>query len=298
MSFNVEVKDLFLSYHDLAALKYISFRLEDKKIYGLIGRNGAGKTSLLSLLASLREPTKGSITIGGVPPMENAEIMQSVAFIHQSDYRDETSTVKTILELVAQYRPHYDAEYAEYLVQRFNLPANKDVNKLSKGMQSVLDVIIGLAGRAPITIFDEAYLGMDAPTRMIFYQEILDDQAKFPRLFIISTHLVSEMDYLFDEVLILHHGRIVLKEEYEALLSRGLTITGSATEVGEFVQDLNVIGEQQLGKTKAVMVFANNNAENNEELKEKAQRKGFEVNQISLQDLFIHLTDDREENLC
>jgi ABC-2 type transport system ATP-binding protein len=296
MNFNVEVKDLFLSYKEFAALKYISFRLEDKKIYGLIGRNGAGKTSLLSLLASLREPTKGSITIAGVPPMENPEIMQNVAFIHQSDYRDETSTVKGMLELVSRYRPHYDAEYARYLVQRFQLPTDKAINKLSQGMQSVLDVIIGLAGRASITIFDEAYLGMDAPTRMIFYQEILDDQAKFPRMFIISTHLVSEMDYLFDEVLILHQGRLVLKEEYEALLSRGLTITGSAAEVEEFVQDMHVIGEQQLGKTKAVMVFADNNAENNEEPKKKAQMSGFEVSQISLQDLFIHLTDEREEN--
>lgn len=296
MNFNVEVKDLFLSYKDFVALKYLSFRLEDKKIYGLIGRNGAGKTSLLSLLASLREPTKGSITIAGVPPIENPEIMQNVAFIHQADYRDETSTAKKLLELVAQYRPNYDATYAEYLVQRFNLPVDRAVNKLSQEMQAVLDVIIGLASRAPLTIFDEVYLGMDASARMIFYQEILDDQAKFPRLFIISTHLVPEMDNLFDEVLILHQGRLILKEESKALISRGLTITGPVTEVDEFVQDRNVIGEKHLGKTKVVMVFADNNTENNEELKKEAQRKGFEASQISLQDLFIQLTDEREEN--
>jgi len=295
MNFNVKVKDLFLSYKDIAALKYISFSLEEKKIYGLIGRNGAGKTSLLSLLASLREPTKGSITINGERPLENAEIMQNVAFIHQADYRDETSTVEAMLELVSRYRPHYDANYAEYLVQRFKLPTDKAINKLSKGMQSVLDVIIGLASRAPLTIFDEAYLGMDAPTRIIFYQELLDDQAKFPRIFIISTHLVSEMDYLFEEILILHQGRLILQEEYEALISRGVTITGSVKAVAEFVQDRNIIGEQQLGGTKAVTIFTDNEAEENEELKKEALMKGFEVSQMSLQDLFVYLTDEREE---
>lgn len=296
-NYQVKVRDLFLKYKDFVALKCVSFSLEEAKIYGLIGRNGAGKTSLLSLLASLREPTKGSIMINGVSPMENAEIMQNVAFIHQTDYRDENSTVQAMLEFVSRYRPNYDMEYAQSLVERFKLPAGKDVNKLSQGMQSVLDAIIGLASRAPITIFDEAYLGMDAPSRMIFYQEILDEQARFPRIFILSTHLVSEMDYLFDEVLILHQGRLILKDEYEVLVSRGITLTGSAQEVEEFVQDKNIINVQQLGNTKAVTIFTDNYIGENEELQKEAKSRGFEVSQMPLQDLFVHLTKEREENL-
>lgn len=290
MKFDVEVKDLSLKYKKFEALKNISFTLEDGKIYGLIGRNGAGKTSLLSLLASLREATEGTIKIAGENPFENAKIMQNVTFVHETNYSEEGSKALHYLTLATQFYPNFDPEYANYLIKRFKLPTNKPVNKLSKGMQSVLDVIIGLASRAPITIFDEAYLGMDAPTRKIFYQEVLEDQEKYPRIIILSTHLVSEMDFLFDEVLILHKGSLLVKEDYETLVSRGATITGSASEIDAFVAGKRVIGSQQLGNTKAVTIYE----KNMDEIEEEARRNGLSVGPISLQDLFIYLTDDEE----
>lgn len=81
------------------------------------------------------------------------------------------------------------------------------MSELSKGMRSALQVVLGLASRAPITIFDEVYTGMDAPTRKKFYNEVLNEQAEHPRMFILSTHLVSEMDYLFDEIVMIHQGK-------------------------------------------------------------------------------------------
>jgi ABC-2 type transport system ATP-binding protein len=291
MAFDVEVNHLFLKYKKFEALKDISFLLEESKIYGLIGRNGAGKTSLLSVLASLREATGGDIKIAGEYPFENPKIMQNVAFVHETDYKEESNKAKRLIGLVGHYRPNFDTEYANYLIKRFKLPVEKPVNKMSKGMQSVLDVIIGLASRAPITIFDEAYLGMDAPTRVLFYQELLEEQAKHPRIMILSTHLVSEMDYLFDEVLILHNGSLLLHEEYETLVSKGVTITGAAQVVDDFVKGKKIIGEQRLGNTKAVMLFE----EPEEESERLARQRGLEIGPISLQDLFIHLTKDDED---
>lgn len=290
MKFDIEINNLSLKYKKFEALKNISFTLEDGKIYGLIGRNGAGKTSLLSLIASLREATEGSIKIAGENAFENAKIMQNVAFVHETNYSEEGYKVLKFLALATQFYPNFDQKYADYLIKRFKLPTNKPVSKLSKGMQSVLDVIIGLASRAPITIFDEAYLGMDAPTRKIFYQELLEDQEKYPRIIILSTHLVSEMDFLFDEVLILHKGSLLVKEDYETLVSRGATITGSASDVDAFVDGKRVIGTQQLGDTKAVTIYE----ENMDEIEKEARRNGLFVGPISLQDLFIYLTDDEE----
>ncbi|HBN82904.1 MAG TPA: ABC transporter, partial [Clostridiales bacterium] len=192
MNFDVVVNNLTLKYQDFEALANLSFTIETGKIYGLIGRNGAGKTSLLSLLASFREPSSGTIKIAGESPFENPDIMQNVAFIFEKDYKEETEKVKGMLELVERYRPNYDPEYAMHLIKRFKLPLDKQVKQLSKGMQSAMNVTMGLASRTPITIFDEAYLGMDAPTREIFYQELLEDQSNHPRTFILSTHLVSE----------------------------------------------------------------------------------------------------------
>lgn len=287
----VEVNNLSLKYKKFEALKNISFNLDNGKIYGLLGRNGAGKTSLLSILSSFRKVSEGNIKILGEEPYENAEIMKNIAFHYEANYKEDTTKVKTMLKYVKMYRPNYDEKYAQHLVELFKLPLNKPVNKLSKGMQSALEVTMGLASRSPITIFDETYLGMDAPTRVKFYEELLRDQSNHPRIFILSTHLVSEMDYLFDEILMLHNGRLLLHEEYETLTSKGINITGQTAVIDSFIKGKKILNEQQLGNTKTVMLFE----ERTEAFDREAISKGIMVNPVSLQDLFIHMTEEVEK---
>ena len=292
MNFKVEFNNVSLKYKGFEALKKISFQLESGKIYGLLGRNGAGKTSLLSLLSSFRPTTEGSIRIGGEPPFENPNIMPHVALIYEKDYKEERNKVSTFIQDAAKFRPYFDRDYADRLIEKFKLPLNKEVRQLSRGMKSAMNVTIGLASRAPITIFDEAYLGMDAPTRETFYKELLEDHAKYPRTIILSTHLVSEMDYLFEEVLILDQGELLLHENHETLISKGLTITGDANIVDDFTRGMKVLNEQQLGNTKSVIVFG----DLKEDLRYEAEQKGLETGACTLQDLFIHLTNKEDEN--
>lgn len=288
MNLDVQLDQVSVTYGSVEAVRDISLRLPAGKIYGLLGRNGAGKTSLLSILASFREPSSGSVTIGGEQPFENAKIMREVSFIYDVDYKEETDKVKAAIESVARYRPHFDTAYALELARKFNLPLDKQLKQLSKGMQSAFNVCIGLASRSPVTILDEAYLGMDAPSREIFYRELLKDQERHPRTFILSTHLVSEMDYLFEEVIIIHKGRFILQDDYESLTSKGVSITGPASKVDEFIQGMKVLNVQQLGSTKAVMVYG----ELSEASQSAALKAGLEIGPISLQDLFIHLTGE------
>ncbi|EFU42405.1 ABC transporter related protein [Paenibacillus vortex V453] len=288
MNLDVQFDRVSVEYGGVEAVRDVSFSLPAGKIYGLLGRNGAGKTSLLSVLASYRTPSSGSVTIGGEVPFENANMMKEISFIYDVDYKDESDKIKSTFESIARYRPHFDIDYGLELARKFNLPLNKQLKQLSKGMQSAFNVCIGLASRSPVTILDEVYLGMDAPTREIFYRELLEDQARHPRTFILSTHLVSEMDYLFEEVIIIHKGRLVLHEDYESLTSRGVSITGMAAKVDEFIRGMNVLNVQQLGSTKSVMIYG----ELSEESLITARRAGLELGPISLQDLFIHLTGE------
>ncbi|WP_010271911.1 ATP-binding cassette domain-containing protein [Paenibacillus senegalensis] len=285
---NVKVSELCLSYGSQTVLKDVTFELNRNQIYGLLGRNGAGKTSLLSILASFREATSGSLTINGEVPFENSAIMQQVALFYNKDYKDESDNVMAVLKDMHRYRPHFDMDYAEYLVGRFKLDPKKQVKQFSKGMQAALNVILGLACRAPLTIFDEVYLGMDAPSREIFYKELLKDQEEHPRMIILSTHLVSEMDYLFDEVIILKKGEVLLHEDSHSVLSRGAAITGNAAVVDEFIQSMNLIHVQQLGDTKSVMVYG----ELHDDERRAAREKGLDLAPVSLQELFIHLTEE------
>ena len=187
-------------------------------------------------------------------------------------------------------RQTFDLQYAEELVKLFRLPTDKPLKKLSTGMQSAFNVTLGLANRTPITIFDEAYQGMDAPTREIFYNEILEEQARNPRIFILSTHLVSEMEYLFDDVLMIHKGKLIVHEDIESLLQKGFSVTGSTNDVDQAVDGLHVLSEQQLGGTKSVMVYGQLSPEKEDEIKQN----GLEIGNVSLHDLFIQLTKEVE----
>ncbi|WP_353893645.1 ABC transporter ATP-binding protein [Proteinivorax hydrogeniformans] len=290
MNLDVVFSGISLKYGDFEALKDISFSLMPGKIYGLVGRNGAGKTSLLSLMASFRTPSQGFIKIGGEEPFENSRVMPQVSFVYDSDYSVEEWSAMGYFEFAQLYRPDFDLEYAKKLAKRFKLPLDKPINKLSKGMQSSLNAILGLANRSALTIFDEVYLGMDAPTREQFYNEVIEEQSRNPRIMILSTHLVSEMEYLFDHVLILDKGSLIVDGPYDEVVSRGASITGNEVKVDRFVKGMNVLRTQKLGNTKSATVYG----EIDEKERMEAQKQGLEIGSVSLQDLFIYLTKEED----
>ena len=290
MSLETTLNNVTLTYNGSAALKEISTRLSPGTIYGLLGRNGAGKTSLLSLLASFRLPTSGSIQMDEQDPFENPDIMPQVCFIYAADYSSETETPADYFDFTQRYRTDFDRACAEELAGRFRLPLDKPLSKLSRGMQSAFNAVLGLACRCPLTLFDEVDLGMDAHARELFCQEVLHQQERHPRTIVISTHLVSEMNYLFDHVLILHRGGLLADESTDSLLARGASVTGPEQTVDEFTRNHRILHTRRLGATRSDMVWGTLGDDGHR----KAERLGLEIGPVSLQELFIHLT--REEN--
>src|SRR6201746_2103618 len=96
------------------------------------------------------------------------------------------------------------------MLSDFRLPTNRRIKKLSRGQLSAVGVIVGLASRAPLTFFDEPYLGLDAVARQLFYDRLLADYAEHPRTVVLSTHLIDEISNLLENVLVLDHGRLTL----------------------------------------------------------------------------------------
>lgn len=286
----IKVENLHLSYGNHETLSDISFDITEPKIYGLLGRNGAGKTSLLSLIGSFRKPTSGTLLIENEAPFENAGIMQQVSFLYNKDFTGETATPVKMVEDINRYRPNFDLKYALELLKKFKLENEKALSKLSTGKQSAFNVVVGLASRSPITIFDEVYLGMDAPARDLFYKELLKEQELHPRIMILSTHLVSEMDYLFDEVIVIDHGKLLLHETYDELVTRGVTVVGNKEAVDAFISEKKIINEENLGNTKSITLYG---ALTEEEI-ERAKGLGLSIGPVSLQDLFIQLTNEEE----
>lgn len=288
MTMIVEVDRMSLRYNDVTALDELTFALTGGKIYGLLGRNGAGKSSLLAVLAGYRRESGGTVRIGGQPVFENAAVTGQVCLIRGTgDAAPPSLKVADVLRFAELLRPGWDAEFAAELLDGFGVPLNKTAGSLSHGKQCALGITIGLASRAPLTLFDESYLGLDAPSRYRFYDALLADVMANPRTVVLSTHLIEEVSALFEEVLILDEGRLMLHEEAETLRGAGSAVTGDAELVDRFVDGLRVLGAKELGRTKSAMVFG----ELDDEWRGRARAAGLDLGPLALQDLFVHLTE-------
>jgi ABC-2 type transport system ATP-binding protein len=293
----VRTENLTVTFSGVPAVDSLDLRLAPGKIHGLLGRNGSGKSTLAAALAGFREPSAGRVLIESDEfgearePYEDALVTSRVCLIRESGDLVGNASVKNVLGLAGALRPYWDAELAGELLAKFELSPRQKVQKLSRGKKSALGVVLGIASRAPLTIFDESYLGMDVPSRNLFYDALLADYTEVPRTIVLSTHLVSEVSSLLEEVVILDRGRLVTQSPVDSLRGRGAAIVGPAAVVDELTADLLVLAEQRLGGTKSVTVLG----DLDDALLAKARSAGLEIGPVGLQDLFVHLTGTSHE---
>ncbi|MCA9858092.1 MAG: ABC transporter ATP-binding protein [Thermomicrobiales bacterium] len=291
MSLSVDFDRVTVQFDDRRALSDLTVHLDGGKIYGLLGRNGAGKSTLLSLLGALRKPTSGRVLVDGQELFENDVLTPQVALIRESpDVLDTDEKLDYNLEFAAQMRPGWDEPYARELVRKFAIPDDQKIDTFSRGQRSALGIVIGLASRTPLTMFDESYLGLDTPSRYLFYQELLADFMRFQRTVIVSTHLIDEVAPLFEETLIIDSGKLLVQGETDALRARARRFTGNAGTVDEVLRGEQQRGVQQLGSTKSAVVVSDRIAE----LDTEGRTAGLEVEPVGLQDLFVYLTQEQE----
>ncbi|TYP70254.1 ABC transporter ATP-binding protein [Paenibacillus methanolicus] len=290
MNMTVEWKAITKQYRSQTALRGVTATLSGNKIIGLLGRNGSGKTSLLSMMKGLLRPTSGSILVQGQTPYENSELARQICFVRDSRMAYGFAKTRDALAIAASAWPNWDADYASALADRFELPLDTKVQHLSRGMESALGAILGLASRAPLTLLDETYIGMDAHARYLFYEELLADYIRFPRMLILSTHLIEEVGKLFEEVVVIDRGTLLLHEPVEQLLMKAYSVTGTEYDVDRFTEDQLVLYTLGGGSLKSASVFG----EMTDHLRKLADLYHLEVRSLPLQDLFVHLTSRQE----
>jgi ABC-2 type transport system ATP-binding protein len=286
MTFPIEATGLQVHFGDVRAVDDLTLTIAGGTICGLLGRNGAGKSTLLSTLAAYRRPTGGTILVDGEAPYENARLMSEICLVRASGDFEESMRVDETIEVAGLLRPRWDTGFADELVARFELPLRTKVRDLSRGQRSALAVTVGLAARAPLTIFDEPHLGMDVPSRYAFYDTLLADYMAHPRTIVLSTHLIDELGSLFEDVVIIDHGRLVAHEPAEALAARGAELTGPAAAVEAATAGLRVVSSRRLGPTRSVVVAD----PLDESRRARAVAAGVGIAPVPLQDLFVHLT--------
>lgn len=280
----VEAKQLDKTYGEFKAIDDVSFSMEENKIYGLLGRNGAGKTTLMKMITAQLFPTSGDLKVFGDNPVENSRVLSQICFIKESQKYPDNLTVNDILKVSKSFFSNWDEEYAYSLVKEFNLPLKRKPKKLSRGMHSAVGIVIGLASRAPLTIFDEPYLGLDAVSRGLFYDRLMEDYAEHPRTVILSTHLIDEVSNLLEHIIVIDNGRVIINDEAENLRGLAYTVTGQTAKVETFIKGKEVIHQVPFGGLLSATVLQSKNESERDIL------SGLEVTPVSLQQLVVHLT--------
>ena len=270
-------------YRNQAALEDVSLAVEPGTVTGLLGRNGAGKTTLMRIVTGQEFPTSGDVRVFGQAPAENDAVLRRMVFVREEqaypDFR-----VGHAIRVASWFYPDWDQELARRLLADFDLPPGRRIRKLSRGMRSAVGIVIGLAARAELTLFDEPYAGLDPVARQLFYDRLLADFAEHPRTVVLSTHLVDAAADLLEHVVMLDRGRVVLDAPADDVRGIAMTVSGPATAVEEFAAGRAVWHRQRLG-SRASVTFAGP-LDLAAQARARALRLSLEP--LSLQQLLVH----------
>jgi len=287
----VRVEGLTKTFGSFTAVDDVSFTVESDTIYGLLGRNGAGKTTIMQLLTGQQFATSGSIRVFGQAPAENAHVLQQMCFVKESQKYPDSFQPRHVLASAPWFFENWDADFASRLVDDFRLPLGRPIKKLSRGQLSAVGVIVGLASRAPLTFFDEPYLGLDAVARHIFYDRLLEDYATSPRTIVLSTHLIDEVSNLLEHVIVIDEGRILIDQDADDLRASATTIVGKATDVDAFATGRDVISRDGIGGLASATLSGLTDDD-----RTVAVAAGLELSPVSLQQLIVQKTTSHTDS--
>ena len=225
MSEIVRCSNLYKKYGNITALNSIDLTLESGKIIGLLGPNGSGKTTLIKILNGLLTPTSGEIRINGYAV--GAETKKIVAYLPDNSYLNSWMTVKQIVSYFADFYEDFRPELAYEMLQRLDISPDRRLKTLSKGNKEKVCLILVMSRNARLYVLDEPIAGVDPAARDYVISTIINNYNPEATV-LISTHLISDIEQVLDEVVFLKNGNIVLHS----------TVDEIRTEHGKSVDEL------------------------------------------------------------
>ena len=275
-------------YGKKTILDDLSVKFEQGHSYGLLGRNGAGKSTLINIIMQRCKREGGVITLDGQVTDNNDKLMSRLFCMNDSTLYPSNFRVKTIFSITNSMYDRFDMEYAVKTAEMFGLDLKKRLKQLSTGYNTIYKVILALASNADFVFLDEPVLGIDVNQRELFYKTLARKMADETSCFVISTHIIEEIQNLIDRTMILHNGKILLDGDTETLMNNYAAVSGKAEAVDEFTAGKNVICTESMGVFKKAVFEA-------EDFSESDVPEGLSLDTVNLQQLFYYLTGGAPE---
>ena len=213
----LEIKDLNKSFDNKEILKDINLNIQHGKIIGLLGKNGVGKTTLIKLINDLLTPTSGEILVKG--QKIGVETKKVISYLPERTYLNKQMKVSEVISYFGDFYDNFDSEKAKKLLKDLDLDINQKLAKMSKGMQEKVQLVLVMSRNADLYVLDEPLGGVDPATRDYILDTILSNFNENASV-IISTHLISDIEKILDEVIFVDKGQIVLQSDADKLRNR------------------------------------------------------------------------------
>lgn len=289
----IKATDLSKKYGNIQALTGVSTQLNDGEIFGLVGSNGAGKSTFLRLAAGILKPDSGTVELDGVSIYENIECKSKIFYISDEQFFYPNANAEDMLNFYAKMYPAYDKPRFASLMKSFELDKSRKINTYSKGMKKQLSVICGVCAGTDYLFCDETFDGLDPVARQavksIFASEV-EQRGMTP---IIASHNLRELEDICDHVGLLHKGGIVFSRELDEMklgISRVQCVFDADMTVESF-EPLEVLQLDRRGSMYTLIVRADSETAHNTI---SAMRPIFlEVLPLTLEEIFITETEAR-----
>ncbi|WP_044565947.1 ATP-binding cassette domain-containing protein [Anaerococcus provencensis] len=276
----IKLVNVSKSYGNNIVLDKINLSLEDNKIYGLIGRNGVGKTTLMKILSDQILSYQGEIFIDGSNIKNDKTFKENLVFISDGFISDmqQASKLKSLTSTIKILAPMFNQKRYDELMDIFMLNEKTRYNKLSYGNQGLYRSIIGLSTGAKIIFLDEPANGLDEINRDKFYKKIIEYQEQDQSLIMVSSHILSDIERVVTDIIFLKDSKVALNETVEFIEEKAYMITIDEDHL-KFLENKNILSYKKVGKQLVVMVY-------DDFTSEELGRLNARVDRMNLQELF------------
>lgn len=281
MTTAINIHGVTRSFGRVKALDNVNIAVEKHSILGLLGRNGAGKTTLMSIIAGQDRATQGRVEVLGHTPFEHSPTLSQIIYVRDNQRYPDDYKLHHVLRIAPEFAPNWSDDVAHELIDGFRIPSKIQIKKMSRGQLSSVAIVLSLASRAPVTLLDEPYLGLDVTGRKLFHTILLRDYEEHPRTVVLSTHLIEESAALLDRVVILDQGKVIVDDETENARDSVVVLSGNSDAVREVLAGRRVLQSQSMGSITTVIASGSADAA----LTQLASTRGVQVGRASLQDL-------------
>ena len=288
----IEINGLTKSFDDLKAVNNVTLKINEKNVFGLIGTNGAGKSTMLRMISGILKQDSGSITVDSMPVYDNIEVKKNMCFISDDPYFMSNATPADMESLYAGIYEKFDREQFEKLLGSFELDSGRKINTFSKGMKKQLAVLLGICSKTKYLLCDETFDGLDPVMRQGVKSMMVDAIEERGLTPIIASHNLRELEDICDHIGLLHKGGILLSEDLEDLkcnIQKIQCVFKKEDDAAEAVKGLDIMKSEKRGSLHTYTVRGNE-----QEIKDRfglVSPVFFEVLPLSLEEIFISVTE-------